>query len=325
MLGACALFPSSFIFNTPIDTLPADPNSDAYISAIGGTGKLHLDLGTQTDQSQPDFYGIPYNVVHGGSFTWPQVDYAQGGAIDESDCADASHAVVSPCSIASPRLPIPGTVLVEGGISTAADHQPYGDHHILVLDTDSCQLWETYHSYDVSNQWQIFGSAVWDLRSNNLRPVTWSSADAAGFPILPLVLKADEASSGEIKHALRFTILTSKIRGTYQWPATHESSSGTSASQPPYGQLFRLKASYTIPSTYNTQSKAILTAMKTYGMYIADGGSDMYVTGEPSAAWMDSTFTEVQSVPASQFEAVDLSSIMARAGWSATSAAVPPP
>jgi len=159
----------------------------------------------------------------------------------------------------------------------------------------------------------------------NLRPVTWSSADAAGFPILPLLLKADEATSGEIKHALRFTILTSKIRGSYAWPATHESSNGTSTSQPPYGQLFRLKASYTIPSTFNTQSRAILTAMKTYGMYIADGGSDMYVTGEPSASWLDTTFGDVQSVPASQFEAVDLSPIEARAGWSATSAAVPSP
>ena len=244
----------------------------------------------------------------------------------ESDCADGNHSIVSPCdSISSPHLPFPASPQVEGGISTATDHLPYGDHHLLVLDTDSCLLWEAYHVYRPSNAWQIFGSAVFDLRSNSLRPATWSSADAAGFPNLPLLLKAEEASSGEIKHALRFTILTSKIRGTYSWPATHESSTGALASQPPYGQLFRLKASFPIPATYNTQSKAILTAMKTYGMYIADGGSDMYITGTASAAWLDSTFTEVQSVPTSQFEAVDLSPFKARAGWSATSAAVPPP
>ncbi|HSD86551.1 MAG TPA: hypothetical protein VLB44_03515 [Kofleriaceae bacterium] len=331
VIAGCPILPDDHIFNTKIDSLPVDPNSAAYITTIGGAVKLHLDLGPQTDQTQGDFYGIPYNVVAAQAMTWPTVAYTSPDPnlnwdpTTESDCADANHSVVSPCPISSPHLPIPASVLVEGGISTAVDHQPYGDHHILVLDTDSCQLWETYHSYDVSNQWQIFGSAVFDLRSNNLRPATWSSADAAGFPILPLLLKADEATSGEIKHALRFTILTSKIRGSYAWPATHESSNGTSTSQPPYGQLFRLKASYTIPSTFNTQSRAILTAMKTYGMYIADGGSDMYVTGDPSASWLGSTFTEVQSVPASQFEAVDLSSIKTRAGWSATSAAVPPP
>jgi len=329
-LGGCPVLPDNHLFNTKIDQLPVDPNSAAYISTIGGTVRLHLDLGQQTDQTQGDYYGIPYNVAAMSAATWPTVAYTSGDpGLDwdpkpESDCADANHSIVSPCdSIAQPKLPIMQTPLVEGGISTAADNLPYGDHHILVLDTDSCLLWETYHSYYVSNTWEIFGSAVWDLRSNNLRPATWSSADAAGFPILPLLLKEEEATSGTIKHALRFTINTPKIRGVYTWPATHEASSNTSANMPPYGQLFRLKASYQIPASYNVQSKAILTAMKEYGMYIADGGSDMYITGAPSANWMDSTFSQVQSVPASEFEAVDLSSIRARAGWSATSAAVP--
>ena len=179
-------------------------------------------------------------------------------------------------------------------------------------------------TYFTAGTWNIFGSAAFDLRSNALRPTDWTSADAAGFPILPLLIRADEASTGTIRHALRFTIESDKIRIAYVWPATHLTNNGTSSTNlPPMGQLFRLKASYQIPSTYNTQSRAILTAMKTYGMYIADGGSDMYVTGAPSADWQDDTFSQVQSVPASQFEAVDITSITSRAGWSATSAAVP--
>ncbi|HTL38333.1 MAG TPA: hypothetical protein VL326_34620 [Kofleriaceae bacterium] len=331
-LGGCPVLPDNHVFNTKIDQLPVDPNSAAYISTIGGSVKLHLDLGQTVDQTQTDFYGIPYNVAAMSAATWPTVAYTSPdpgmnwNPKPESDCADASHTIVSPCdTIAQPKFPIMANPLVEGGISTASNHMPYGDHHILILDTDSCLLWETYHSYYVSNAWQIFGSAVWDMRSNKLRTPDWSSADAAGFPILPLLLKEEEASSGTIKHALRFTINTPKLRNVYTWPATHVANDATDPAFPPYGQLFRLKASYQIPANYNVQSKAILTAMKEYGMYIADGGSDMYITGAASANWMDSTFSEVQSVAASNFEAVDLTPFKQRAGWSATSAAVPSP
>ena len=329
-LGGCPVLPDNHMFNTPIEQLPVDPNSAAYITTIGPTRRLHLDLGQQTDQQASDFYGIPYNVIAAATMTWPQIAYTSPDPDlswdprPESDCAESNRSVVTPCTIASPRLPIPESVIVESGISTSSDHMPYADHHILVLDTDSCLLWEAYHAYRVNNAWEIFGSAVWDLRSNNLRPAGWSSADAAGFPILPLLLRPDEATSGEIKHAMRFTILTSKIRGSYTWPATHEASTNTSTNLPPYGQLFRLKSSFEIPSNWNTQSKAIATAMKKYGMYIADGGSDMYVSGAPGA-WEDNTFSQVQSIAASNFEAVDLGPIKARAGWSATSAAVPNP
>jgi hypothetical protein len=215
--------------------------------------------------------------------------------------------------------------LVEGGIDTRP-LQPYGDHHILLLDQDTCRLWELYHAYpSASSGWDIFGSATFDLKSNALRPKDWTSADAAGFPILPLLLRADEANAGAIHHALRFTISSDKIRNEYVWPARHLTTNGTmSTNLPPMGQLFRLKAGYTIPAGYNAQAKAILQAMKTYGMYIADGGSDMYVTGEPSALWADNTYSQVQSVGSSQFEAVDLAPIRARTGWSVNSAAVPP-
>ena len=207
----------------------------------------------------------------------------------ESDCAvpadGRARTLVSPCTVAAapaPVFPIPATPLVEGGISTSPDHEPYGDHHLLLLDQDACFLWE-YHAYHPSRLWEIFGSAGFGLRSNALRPAGWTSADAAGFPVLPLLLRADEASSGAIHHALRFTIQSSKIRSEYTWPARHLTfGGGTSFAKPPMGQLFRLKASTPIPAGFHIQSRAVLQAMKTYGLYVADGGSDPFVQGEPS-------------------------------------------
>ncbi len=334
-LGGCPLLPVDHVFNTPIDALPAHANSDAFIATIGGTRRLHLDLGTQTNQQAADYYGIPFNLVRGSQLTWPTVAFRStdpGLTWDprpESDCAiGPTHTLARPCTAAAaptPTLPIPSGVLVEGGVNSAANQQPYGDHQILVVDTDACWLWEAYHAYAPQpNAWNIYGAAGFDLRSNALRPLDWTSADAAGFPILPLLLRADEASTGTIRHALRFTIASNKIRIGYVWPARHLTDNGTtSTSLPPMGQLFRLKASFTIPANYTTQAKAILQAMKTYGMYIADGGSDMYVTGDPSAAWQDATFTQVQSVAASNFEAVDVAPIMARPGFDVNSGRVP--
>jgi hypothetical protein len=328
-LGGCAMFPANHIFNTPIDDLPVDPNSAAYITTIGATRKIHLDLGTTTDQSSAEFYGIPYNLVAANALTWPTVQYTSPdpnydwSPTDESDCADGSKAIVSPCTIGSPHLPFPASPIVEGGLSTAADHQPDGDHHLLVLDTDTCRLWEGYHVYRPGGTYQIFGSATFDLKKTEMRPSTWTSADAAGFPILPLLIRGDEASAGQILHPLRFTIQTSKIRDEFIWPATHQTNGPSETQYPPMGQLFRLKASFTVPSTANTQTRAILTALKTYGMYLADGGSDMYISGTPDASWEDATFATVQAVAASEFEAVDITAITKRSGWSATSAAVP--
>lgn len=331
LIGGCPILPGNHVFNQRIDGLPVHPNSDAFITTIGSTTRLHLDLGQTTDQQAADFYGIPYNVVHGNSFTWPSVLYASTDPdLDwdpkpESDCGSAARAVVTPCTSGTPYLPIPNNVVVEGGINSAANQMPAGDHHIILLDVDTCRLWEVYHAYRPSSgTWNIYGSAQFDLRSNALRPADWSSADAAGFPILPLLLRADEASTGTIKHALRFTISSNRIRPTYVWPARHLTANGQDiAAQPPMGQLFRLKASYTIPANFSTQSKAILQAMKTYGMYIADGGSNWYVSGEPSAAWDDSVFSQVQTVPGSAFEAVDITAITSRAGFDPNSGRVP--
>jgi hypothetical protein len=330
-LGGCPLFPADHVFNTPIDGLPVHPDSDAFVATIGGETTLHLDLGTQTDATAEDYYGIPYNLVDGDGFAWPEVAFEGDLGWDprpEADCAAGEdHAFTQPCTAAAapaPLLPIPDEVLVEGGINDDPDQQPPADHHILLLDRDACRLWETYHSYRAGDHWAIFGAAGWDLRSAALRPDGWTSADAAGFPILPLLLRADEASSGTIRHALRFTIETSTIRTDYVWPARHLTNNGTGSSDlPPMGQLFRLKASYEIPAAAHVQTRAILQAMKTYGMYVADGGSDLYVQGEPSDAWADAIFEEVQVVPASAFEAVDVSAITSRDGFDPDSAAVP--
>jgi hypothetical protein len=329
-LGGCPLFPANHIFNTPISSLPVDSRSAAYLATIGTAG-VHLDLGTQTDTSADDYYGIPYNVVHGNALTWPASRYYSADTDldwtpqDESDCsAGSAHAVQAPCTAAAPLFPIPAHPLVEGGIVTDPA-QPYGDHHLLIVDQDQCRLWELYHTYpDSSSGWDIFGSASWDLHSNALRPAGWTSSDAAGFPITPLLIKQAEAASGVIRHALRFTILSSHIRNQYVWPARHLTGNGTSSvSLPPMGQLFRLKASYVIPAGDSVQAKAILQALKTYGMYIADGGSNLYVQGEPNAAWDEKIFAQLSAVKTTDFEAVDITAIASRAGFDVNSAAVP--
>jgi hypothetical protein len=314
VIGGCAVFPSNHIFNTPIDSFPVHASSAAFMTTIG-QHNIHLDLGTSVDQKADDYYGIPYNVVHGKASAWVNAAYTTTDTADldwdpttESDCAAGdAHTFTSPCTAAAapkPLFPIPAAPLVEGGVITDPS-QPYGDHHLLLLDADGCGLWE--------------------LTSTKLRPADWTSADAAGFPILPLLLRADEASSGTIHHALRFTIESSDIRAQYVWPARHLTGSSMSQNLPPMGQAFRIKSSYAIPASFNTQSRAIVQALKTYGLYIADGGSALYIQGEPSASWQDDTFSQVQSVSSDQFEAVDLSSISKRAGFDANSAAVPAP
>ena len=326
LIGNCPVLPPDHLFNTPIDNLPVHPQSAAFLQTISSTPRrLHLDLGQTEDMRSPEYWGIPYNVVQGRGFTWPSVHFYSDGAPDESDCARSDGSLARPCTgLREPaRLPIPLQPLVEGGIS--GNKAVYNDHHILAVDTDTCMLWESYLSYTrPDGGWDIYSSAAFDLRSNALRPAGWTSADAAGFPMLPLLLKADEASAGDIRHALRFTIQSHKIRTSYAWPARHLTRNGdASATKPPMGQLFRLRADYPVPETYTVQAQAILRALKTYGMYIADGGSDMYITADPSRQWSDATISQVQTVPHTAFEAVDLSPIMERPGFDADSARVP--
>ncbi|HEX2659484.1 MAG TPA: hypothetical protein VHU40_14470, partial [Polyangia bacterium] len=207
-ISSCPILPSNHLFNTPIDTLPVDPRSAQYLATIGAH-KLHMDFGMSTNIAMPDeYYGIPFNVIHGSTASWVGVRYASADPDlvwdprEESDCVDsasgAAHTKISPCTMAAapnPVFPIPAMPLVEGGIDTNPS-QPYGDHHILLIDVDACQLYELYHAYPRtggSGMWDIFGSVRFDLRSNTLRPDGWTSSDAAGFPIFPLLLRADEA------------------------------------------------------------------------------------------------------------------------------------
>jgi hypothetical protein len=326
MISGCSVFPANFIFNTPINTLPVDPNSAAYISELG-SAKAYLDTGTDTSMTtcvaNGDCWGIPYNVVAGNSLTWTTINVSD---TEESDCATTTtpHTAFFPCTANTTLLPVPANPLIEGGIITADDGN---DHHLLLLDADTCEIWEAYSTIKDGNAYDESAIAHWALNSTALREAGATSADAAGFPMIPLLAKQEEAATGTINHALRFTMTSSHIRTSYVWPARHLTTNGTSSTNlPPMGQLFRLKASYTITAT-DTQAKAILQALQTYGMYLADGGSDMHISGVTNANWSDAVLghgNQITAVAATDFEAVDITAITGRAGFDVNSGAVPP-
>jgi hypothetical protein len=283
-VGGCPLFPPSNIWNVPIDTLPVDPQSGAYVQSIGANVGLHPDFGT--------FYeglpiGIPYIVVpHDQPMVPVTFEYD-----DQSDPGP---------------YPIPPDAPIEGG-PTSRD-----DRHVLIVqlgeDGEPCTLWELYAAYPQRDgSWTAGSGARWDLSSNALRPDTWTSADAAGLPILPGLVDYDEVLSGTITHALRFTCV--QTRSEHVWPARHDASDLTGPSVPPMGQRFRLKASYNI-SGFHPQVRTILQAMKTYGIILADNGSNWYVTGTHDVRWDDDLLSAISAVKGSNFEAVDVSSLI---------------
>jgi hypothetical protein len=278
----CPVLPSNNIWNTAIDKLPVDPNSTSYINTIGPTTGLHPDFGSGTWDGGP--IGIPYNVVPG---TQPKVNIS----FDYSDESDSGP------------YPIPSDPQIEGGPAST------GDRHILVLDKDRCILYETWSTYPQSDgTWQAGSGAVFDLRSNALRPDGWTSSDAAGLPVLPGLVRYDEVASGEIRHAIRFTV--PRTRKAYVWPARHYASSLTGLNYPPMGQRFRLKADFDI-SRFSAQVQVILRAFKTYGLILADNGSAWYISGVPDPRWNnDVLLSELRQVKGSDFEAVEVSSLM---------------
>ena len=281
-LEGCPIFPADNIWNTPVADLPLNPNSSAFINTIGPTLGLHPDFGSGTWNGGP--IGIPYSVVEGSQ---PEVnitfDY-----VDESDPGP---------------YPIPPNALIEGG------SQSSGDRHVLVLDRGNCILYELFSAYpQPDGSWQAGSGAYFDLNSNALRPSGWTSADAAGLPILPGLVRYDEVAAGEIRHALRFT--APQTRSDYVWPARHEASSLTGAQIPPMGQRFRLKAGFDI-SRFSAPVRVILQAMKTYGLILADNGSAWYISGAPDSRWdNDMLVSELAQIKGSDFEAVDVSSLM---------------
>ena len=264
------------------DTLPVDANSQTYVNTIGTSGGLKADFGTGLWDGGP--IGIPFMTVPG---TQPQVavgfDYA-----DERDQGP---------------YPIPTNAPIEVGPNSG------GDSHVLVVDMGSCRLYEMYYSWpQADGSWQAGSGALFDLKSNALRPAGWTSADAAGLPILPGLVRYDEVPSGANTHALRFT--APATRKAYVWPARHFASSSTDPARPPMGQRFRLKAGFDI-SRFSAANQVILRALKTYGMIVADNGSAWYLSGAPDERWNNDDLHLLQTgVHGADFEAVDESSLM---------------
>lgn len=283
-IAGCPLFPADNIWNARIDTLPVHPRSVAFINSIGANITLHPDFGTFW-QGAP--IGIPFAVAPA---TQPNVTitFGPGGYPAQSDTGP---------------MPIPPTALVEGGANAS------GDRHVLVIKQGECKLYELYRAFKINDaQWQVDSSAVYDLHSHALRPAGWTSADAAGLPMLPGLIRMDEVKAGEIAHAIRFTAV--RTQRAFVWPARHFASNITDANVPAMGQRFRLKASKDL-SSYPKDIQVIFTAFKRYGLILADNGSNWFVGGEHNPAWNDDMLVSAfRTLKGSDFEAVDVSSMM---------------
>ena len=334
------MFPATAIFNTRIDDpikFPPHGSSATWVNAIGSAVKLHADWGTNDNPAQTaDYYGLPINLVDGTPATtdWPVVSYdfatsgvsTEVGWPDESDCATpggSSFALTRNCQAVPAnqrRFPFPLPSLVKAESGNCNDPNSCGDHHVLIVEQGACRLWEGYFSYRLSNQWYSLSTAAWDLKSLQLRPATWTSGDAAGLPITPLLARAAEASSGQVNHALRVTFRDSVLANTFDWPARH-AAGGATAGGIPFGSVMRLKADFVIPDAWTVQAKALATAMKRYGVYVSDIGSNFYVQGDPSAAWNPQAITQLQSIPMSSMEFVNLGAITGDPHWSSGSMA----
>lgn len=282
--GGCQIFPPDNIWNARIDTLPVHPRSDDYVNTIGRNRGLHADFGSGEWDGGP--IGIPFVEVGAGQ---PLVNlrFHPDGWPEQSETDPA---------------PIPPDAPVEGGPSSD------GDRHVLVLDQDDCMLYELYRAFPQGGgDWEVMSSAYYDLNSHALRPEGWTSADAAGLPIYPGLVTYDEVMSGQIRHAIRFTV--PQTQRAYVWPARHYASDLTGLQYPPMGQRFRLKANFDI-SGYSPQIQVILRAMKEYGIILADNGSAWYISGAPDPRWDNDMLHEWDDITGDAFEAVDVSSLM---------------
>jgi hypothetical protein len=274
-LAGCALFPADNPWNQRVDTLPVAANSAAIINLIGANTGLHPDFGSGNWDGGP--IGIPYNVVTAAQKkVRVSFDYAA-----ESDAGP---------------YPIPAKVKLEYG----------SDRHALIVDSSACRLYELYALKKSGSRWYAGSGAIWSLASNALRPAGWTSADAAGLPILPGLARYDEVAAGSIDHALRFTV--QRTRRAYVYPARHYASSLTDPSLPPMGLRVRLRGDYPT-SGFPPQTRVVLEALKRYGMMVADNGSSWYVTGAPDARWSNDDLHTLGRVKGSDFEAIDPTAI----------------
>jgi hypothetical protein len=332
---ACPIFPGDAIFNTRIDDaakFPASGQSNVWIASIGTGVRVRPDWGSSEDQANWEtYYGIPSNRVN-ASLVWTIVSHKiidprdgnGAGVPNESDCGvpklGGGYELKRDCSTvpeAQRYFPYPSDGVIKAEFGTCNDSNRCGDRHVLVVDESSCQLWESYFSYKVSGQWNAYSTAAWDLRSNAMRPDKWTSADAAGLPIYPMLVRQSEAAQGTISHALRVTFRDAVLSRTYTWPASH--AAGGMSGSIPFGSLLRMKASATIPSEWTVQAKTIAKALQQYGAYVADIGTDFFVQGEPNMQWEDATTTQLRTLTASQFEFVDLGAVTRHPQFSARS------
>ncbi|HXW58718.1 MAG TPA: hypothetical protein VEJ23_04480 [Solirubrobacteraceae bacterium] len=275
---SCPILPASNPINREITDAPVDPRSAAYIAAIGAGAHLHPDFGTNPS------YGIPYVVVGPRQPRVP-ISFSEYG--EESNPGP---------------YPVPPDAPVEG----AGEE---GDRHVLVLQRGSCRLYELYNARRRGRGWEAGSGAVFNLRSNALRPEGFTSADAAGLPIFPLLVRYPEVRAGQIDHALRVTVARTQ-RG-YIHPATHFASSSSDPDLPPMGLRLRLKASYSLAG-FHGESLVILRALKRYGLIVADNGSSWYITGAPNPGFDDADLEQLKRVPGSAFEAVETGPILHR-------------
>ena len=293
---SCPMTPADSFWHADVSGLPVHAQSSAWISSIGPSAGLKADFGAGMWNGGP--IGIPYTTVPGTQARVPvSFTYA-----DESDPGP---------------YPIPSNPPVEGGPNST------GDRHVLVVDRDACRLWELYSAYPQNGgaSWTAGSGATWSLTSNAMRPLGWTSGDAAGLPILPGLVRYDEVAAGEIDHVIRFT--APRTANAYVWPASHKAASG-GASDPPMGAWFRLKASYDITG-FSAQNQVILRALKKHGMVLADNGSALFMSGAPDPGWNDSGLQALRTVPGSAFEAVDVSSLKVSSTSYAVAGAPPPP
>jgi hypothetical protein len=273
----CPLFPDTNVWNKPVGSLPLKSNSRTIVRSIGARLPVHADFGSGLWDGGP--IGIPITVVDSSQATSSvDFDYA-----DESDPGP---------------YPIPGDVQIEGGTHST------GDRHTIIVDKDSCTLYELFALYP--SPWSAGSGAIWSLTSNALRPRGWTSADAAGLPILPGLVRYEEVAAGHIDHAIRFTV--GRTRRDYVYPARHFASSLTSKKLPPMGLRLRLRASYPVAG-FPYQARVVLKALKRYGMIVADNGTSWYLTGAPDPGWDNDQLHTLGKVKGSDFRVVDTSAL----------------
>lgn len=271
-LGICQVFPADNVWNTPVDSLPKDKHAQDYIDSIGPLHPVHPDFGSSLDT------GIPYTLIPAGTKR-VKIDF------DYREDSDLSN------------YPIPPDAPIEGGPLSK------GDRHILMVDERRCLLYEIYDAHPVGNgTWTAGSGIIMDLTSNALREENKTSADAAGLPILPGLVRYDEVMAGQINHALRFTV--PKTQSAFIWPGRHKASHNPDVKLVPMGARFRLRADFDI-SKYSKTNQVIMTALKKYGMFMADNGSAMFISGVSDKRWSDLDLHKLGDMKAEDFEAVD--------------------